>query len=184
MPTSKRKNQKTRPAAPSVDPRNRLNDLDSRSWLKFQKSWYVLPTASSGATAPAAEFVIFFTKKRNLEGHRSRVGLIADNAAQLSPVIKKLGREAVISNSAAAHGTLPLLDYALLDLRGAQLEPTRDRLLAPPWQHGLEQLARHLKPGAYMTIFASNSDADGRLLPWAWLIALAVGELLFSKMKK
>src|SRR5512140_2368607 len=54
-------------------PTNKLNELDSKTWLKFQKSWFVHnpPPRKKGAlTHPAKfpetmaqEFIEFFTKK-------------------------------------------------------------------------------------------------------------------------
>src|SRR5512142_2661662 len=54
-------------------PTNKLNDLDSKTWLKFQKSWYIHnpPPRKKGvlmhpAKFPetmAQEFIEFFTKK-------------------------------------------------------------------------------------------------------------------------
>jgi DNA modification methylase len=54
--------------------RNKLNDLDSKTWLKFQKSWFVHnppPRAKNQLDHPAKfpetlarEFVEFFTKER------------------------------------------------------------------------------------------------------------------------
>ena len=53
--------------------RNQLNDLDSKTWLKFQKSWFIHnppPRKKGVLTHPAKfpetmaqEFVEFFTKK-------------------------------------------------------------------------------------------------------------------------
>ncbi len=167
----------------SVDPRNRLNDLDSRSWLKFQKSWFVLPAAKS-LTKSAAEFILFFTKKNPAAGGRARVGLLRENAGMLSPLVKRLGREAVVFKAAAAASAQTAakqLDYVLIDLC---------HLLAGE-QHSLEniaaglqavqQLASRLKPNAYLTIFARNFEAQGRLLPWAWHFGLAVSRFLVIK---
>ncbi|MEP7358441.1 MAG: DNA methyltransferase [Anaerolineales bacterium] len=60
------------PAAKKKRP-NKLNDLDSKTWLKFQKSWFIHnppPRRKDVLTHPAkfpetlaAEFICFFTKK-------------------------------------------------------------------------------------------------------------------------
>jgi DNA modification methylase len=60
-------------AVKKLMPKNKLNDLDSKSWLKFQKSWFVHnpPPRKKGvlihpAKFPetlAQEFIEFFTKK-------------------------------------------------------------------------------------------------------------------------
>src|SRR5512141_2943115 len=54
-------------------PRNKLNDLDPKSWLKFQKSWFIHnpPPRQKGALVHPAkfpetmaqEFIEFFTKR-------------------------------------------------------------------------------------------------------------------------
>jgi DNA modification methylase len=54
-------------------PKNKLNDLDSKTWLKFQKSWFIHnpPKRKKGALVHPAkfpetmaqEFIEFFTKK-------------------------------------------------------------------------------------------------------------------------
>jgi DNA modification methylase len=59
--------------APTGGRRNRLNDLDSKTWLKFQKSWFVHnppPRRKDVLTHPAKfpetlaeEFIRFFTKR-------------------------------------------------------------------------------------------------------------------------
>jgi hypothetical protein len=35
---------------PTVHPKNTLNDLDGREWLKFLKSWYVFDAVKSDLT--------------------------------------------------------------------------------------------------------------------------------------
>ena len=54
-------------------PRNKLNDLDPKTWLKFQKSWFIHnpPRRKKGALVHPAkypetmaqEFIEFFTKQ-------------------------------------------------------------------------------------------------------------------------
>jgi DNA modification methylase len=75
-----------------VDPRNRLNDLDSSHWLQFQKSWFYFTPETP------AEFIQFFTKQKREDGHPSRVGIFPENAETFQQVVEALGREAVLLN--------------------------------------------------------------------------------------
>jgi len=62
------------PDANSTKPRNKLNDLDPKTWLKFQKSWFthnppprrkdVLQHPAKFPETLAEEFIRFFTKER------------------------------------------------------------------------------------------------------------------------
>ncbi len=62
------------PDAKTTHPRNKLNDLDGKSWLKFQKSWFthnppprrkdVLQHPAKFPETLAEEFIRFFTKEK------------------------------------------------------------------------------------------------------------------------
>ncbi|MGH7492423.1 MAG: DNA methyltransferase, partial [bacterium] len=183
MPTSKQQPARSRDL---VDPRNRLNDLNGRNWLKFQKSWFVLSARERSAKV-AADFMSFFTKKRSAAGRSMRIGFIAENAAALAPVAKKLGREAVVFDNAARssqHRPEEPLDYVLIDLCDLLEGKIRSGQNISFWLDYLRHLVDHLKPGAYLTVFARNLEAQGRLLPWAWHLGLALSRLLAIKDEK
>lgn len=170
----------------TVDPRNRLNDLDARSWLKFQKSWFVL-SAQERSAKVAEDFILFFTKKRTAEGRRARIGLIAENAAALAPVVRKLDRETVvIAGAAQSSDSSPEkpLDYALIDLCDVLADNVHFLRNISWWRDGVQRLATRLKPRAYLTIFIRNLETQGRLMPWAWHLGLAVSRLLVIKDEK
>jgi DNA modification methylase len=73
MPTTRAKKPTVAHAASPRTPRNKLNDLAPRDWLKFQKSWFIHnpPPRRRGVLAHPAkfpetlvrEFVEFFTKR-------------------------------------------------------------------------------------------------------------------------
>ena len=60
---------------------NRLNDLDGKQWLPFQKSWF------RHHPAVYEEFISFFTKRLRPDGTPSEVLTLADAPADrmLSP---------------------------------------------------------------------------------------------------
>lgn len=183
MPNIKKK---TKPLRHAADPGNRLNDLDGRSWLKFQKSWFVLNPAER-QTKVAAEFILFFTKKRNAAGQRSLLGVWEENAPALAPLAKKLGREVTIFNAASQNspgtGAPPALEYALIDLYDElQQEKAFEKKFAALVQR-VQHTAQHLKPHGYLTIFAGGAAAEDGL-PRAWLLAMAIGQFLALKDEK
>ncbi len=168
-------NHNTNSAKAQVDPKNRLNDLTSREWLPFQKSWFVRSPQT------ARDFILFFTKQQNAEGRAPRIGLLPENAEAFSPLIHELGREAVIVEEGAEAAQL---DYGLIDL--CEQFPNEEDFAhySVTWLARIRHLARLLKPQAYLTIFARNRDAAGRLVPMAWQIGRSVSEFLSIKDEK
>ncbi len=167
-------------AKAQADPKNRLNDLTSRAWLTFQKSWFMF-SPQEGLAQTARDFILFFTKQQNAEGQAARIGIVQENAALLAPLIHELKREPVILALEAREAQL---DYALVDLRG-QFEHAEN--FAPSftmWMMRLRRLASQLKPQAYLTIFARNRDEQGELLPLAWQLGRGVSKFLAMKDEK
>ena len=102
-------------------PRNRLNNLDAKKWLKFQKSWFVhnppprrpevLPHPAKFPETLAQEFIEFFTKRGQtvldpmvgvgstlvacLRSGRNGIGI------ELNPTYAQIAREAVAAELAA-----------------------------------------------------------------------------------
>ncbi|NUO79931.1 RsmD family RNA methyltransferase [candidate division KSB1 bacterium] len=158
-----------------VDPKNRMNDLTSREWLTFQKSWFVL------APQTLKDFILFFTKRQNAEGRASRIGIVRENAEALAPLIRALNRDAVIVEIGEEEAQL---DYGLIDL--SEQFPNEDSFAQTneAWLARIHHFARRLKPQAYLTIFTRNRDAAGRLVPIAWQIGRSVSEFLSIKDEK
>lgn len=163
-----------------VDPGNRLNDLDSQRWLTFQKSWFLMPRGQSLA-ATAADFIAFFTKQFTAPEQRARVGLLAENAASLQPVVSALGRAAIILDDLDPAATPLALDYCLIDLSSVITSAAADEGDLQHWQARLAVIANHLKTNSYLTVFIRNQDAGGLLQPLAWLLGKAVGQTLSMK---
>ncbi len=176
------RNKQSSPTARDVDPGNRLNDLDSQRWLTFQKSWFIIPRGQSLAST-AADFIAFFTKQFPAPEQRARVGLLAENAANLQPVVSALGREAIILDGLDLAATPLALDYCLIDLSSVMTSPADEGDLQH-WQARLAVIANHLKTNAYLTVFVRNQDAGGLLLPLAWLLGKALSQTLTIKDEK
>jgi DNA modification methylase len=168
-----------------VDPKNRLNDLDSRRWLQFQKSWFYL-----SAETPA-EFIAFFTKEfcqdtqpSTRKPQRSAVGIFPENAATLEPMVKSLGRGAVVLEEPLLASSATALDYVLVDLRKIFNDEESYLRQAPVWLNCLHAVAALMKPNSYLTMLLCNSDAGGRSLPLAWQFGKLVGSFLTMKDEK
>ncbi len=166
-----------------VDPKNRLNDLDSQRWLRFQKSWFVF-TPLERSAGVAAGFIEFFTKKIVAPELPARIGLLQENAAVLQPLVVALGRQPIIVDHFAANAPLPELDYCLFDLSEAFTAPSSYLNEIALWQARFHQIALRLKTNAYATVFIRNRDDRGRLLPIAWNFAQAIGQILALKDEK
>ncbi len=170
----------TNSAKAQVDPKNRLNELTSREWLPFQKSWFTF-SPQAGSAQTARDFMLFFTKQKNAEGQATRIGIVQENAALLTPLIQELQREAVFVTN-ETHDLQ--LDYALVDL-SAQFEQAESfEQTHEQWLAQLRELAMRLKPQAYLTLFVRNGDDEGRLVPRAWQIGRSVSAFLAMKDEK
>ena len=180
---------------------NRLNDLDGKQWLPFQKSWF------PDHPAVHEECIRFFTKWLRPDGTPSVVltlaGVPADRA--VAAAATAAGREAVLwpakaaksnrsSGGAALAGQweadrptaqLPA-DYALVDLRGRL--PTLPALrtflhrTAPFWS-ALGQ-SNVLRERGYATVLIDNRQQDGVIVPLAWELARYLAGRLTLKDEK
>lgn len=168
-----------------VDPKNRLNDLDSRRWLQFQKSWFYL-----GQETPA-EFIAFFTKEfcqdtqpSTRKPQRSAVGIFPENAATLEPLVKSLGRDVVGLEQSLTASSDMALDYVLVDLRKIFHDEESYLRQATVWLNRLHAAAALMKPNGYLTILLCNVAAADRYLPLAWEFGKLVGNFLTMKDEK
>jgi DNA modification methylase len=166
-----------------VDPKNQINDLDSRRWLQFQKSWFMF------AAETFAEFVTFFTKKIALDQQRSRVGIFPENAEVLRPVIVALGREAIVLNGASLTANYDSsqranLDYVMVDLRKIFSDAESYDRQESRWLERLHATVALMKPKSYLTIFLCNLETDAKYAPLAWEFGKSVGNFLAMKDEK
>lgn len=144
---------------PDVDPKNRLNDLSSREWLPFQKSWFALEKN------PLPDFISFFTKTVYPDGHTGTVAVYPETVLR-EVDISSNGRD--ICNLATLQQ--PNLDYVYLDFtefRTMQdLQANRAKI-----QQIIRQIEHALRDRAYMTIAAKNWHSPNGSELVAWEIA-------------
>ena len=158
-----------------VDPKNRLNDLDSREWLQFQKSWF--PDSEN----TLAEFIRFFTKSKHADGRLGNVGILPEQAERLSGAIHACGRQPTIIEEVAESNAL---DYVLIDWRNEHdtLQTYNDKgalRLAK-----LHAATRALQHRGHLTLLMRNATANATLLPIVWHFAMQVTGFLSQKDEK
>lgn len=137
--------------------RNRLNHLDPKAWLKFQKSWFIhspLPRKASVLQHPAKfpetlaqEFIEFFTKRRQtvldpmvgsgstlvacLRAGRHGVG-IELNPAYVRMAERILSEERAALGAAAARLNVRVLQGDATSLDGLELPRRVDYVISSP----------------------------------------------------
>lgn len=159
----------------TADPKNRLNDLDSRRWLQFQKSWFHYDQQRT-----VADFVEFFTKKRYADGHPGTLYLWPDHLLEAIPATLQASRRIVTDPAAKLSQQL---DYALFDLRHlASPDATPEQLAAALAM--IHQVAGHLRELGYVTVMARNRRLATGTQPLAWRLAKLIGEFLVQKDEK
>ncbi|KAA3613324.1 MAG: hypothetical protein DWQ05_17700 [Calditrichaeota bacterium] len=156
------------------DPKNRMNDLTSRQWLQFQKSWFILEKN------PLAEFVAFFTKARYQDGHP---GKIAFYPPQLLNNFVAENRDPREFFSVDDHPISDKVDYVYLDFQnletGEQLQSAKPKIEAI--NHWIQD---HLVDRGYITIAVKNfHSANGSQLI-AWEIAKWFSQYFLQKDEK
>ena len=180
---------------------NRLNDLDGKQWLPFQKSWF------PDHPGVYEECIRFFTKRRRPDGTPSVVltlaGIPTDRAvaaaataagreavlwpAKATPPLERLDCAVVASQwEADRPAAQPPADYVLVDLRGRL--PTLPALrtflhrTAPFWS-ALDQ-SNVLRERGYATVLIDNRQQDGVIVPLAWELARYLAGRLTLKDEK
>lgn len=181
--------------SPEVDPKNRMNDLDSRRWLQFQKSWFLLSVETP------AEFIMFFTKKFLPDSgtepqQRSRVGVFPENVEALQPVLQTLEREPVLLNPELMQSrdhkstinvnaeSQPELDYVMVDLQKVFPDKESYERQSARWLQRLQATVTRMKPNSYLTIFIRNLDDAQHRVPIAWDFGKQVANFLTMKDEK
>ncbi len=159
----------------SIDPKNRINDLDSRQWLQFQKSWF--PVSEN----TIQDFFRFFTKQKKADGQISRIGILPEQASGLSETIIACGRQPLIMDETVAEGAA---DYVFVDWRDEKdtIESYNNK--------GATRLAkihtavRTLQLNGYITILMRNASNYATLLPFAWHFSQQVTAIVSPKDEK
>ncbi|RME01528.1 MAG: hypothetical protein D6814_01320 [Calditrichaeota bacterium] len=158
----------------AYDSKNRLNDLDSKQWLQFQKSWMPIEDAIAG------QFVAFFTKQRYADGHTGRVLVFPQAAKQAMLQNSHPPRELILQNE------LPdgeKLDYVYLDFSRYTFEgflSEFENQLFPL----LMQAIRSLALQRYLTVVIQNHNTVHGRFPTAWKLARWLGRYLALKDEK
>jgi DNA modification methylase len=157
-----------------VDPKNRLNDLDSRQWLQFQKSWFV---ASDNL---AVEFIRFFTKHRKPDGQSGVVGILVEQKEKFLHVIHSCHRQPLIIDSAPPAAA----DCVVIDWRQMQDSVSVYNEQGPARLRRIHAAAQALTHGGYLALLMRNGRDESTLLPVAWHFGLHVADLLKQKDEK
>jgi len=158
-----------------VDPKNRLNDLDSRQWLQFQKSWFQVSENT------IQEFFRFFTKEKREDGHISRIGILPEHISRLSEILSACGRQPLIIDETVAEGAA---DYVFVDWRDEKdtIESYNDK--SSVRLEKIHAAARALRLNGYLTILMRNARDNATLLPFAWHFSQQVAAIVSAKDEK
>ena len=156
--------------------KNRLNDLDSKAYMKFLKSWFLFQDNS------ADDFIRFFCKELDEDGRKMQVGLWGFDHKQL----KELNSNKRIFVDLQAPIASGPLGYALFDLRTVPLAGPdqtllffREKLLPL-----LPQLRKHIRHRAYISFFIPFQGNDSEFFPVAWQLGQWIGEWFEMKDEK
>jgi DNA modification methylase len=155
--------------------RNRLNDLDSKSYMKFLKSWSLFNKKT------LSDFIMFFTKQEDTSAQISRVGIWGFNPQDKSELLKT-GRHIIDMDSDLSK----TLSYALIDLRNQTFYSESEVFIffKEYLDDLLKNLRKHLVEKSYITLLCSNSKKEHFFFPMAWKIAKLVGQYFEMKDEK
>jgi DNA modification methylase len=228
--------------------KNKLNDLSTRDWLKFQKSWFVHnpPPRQKGVLRHPAkfpetmieEFIRFFTKAGQVvldpmagtgstviaAARAGRIGI----GVELQEGYARIGR-AWLEEEAVEGGESRIITADALQLSKLKLPPVDYCITSPPYWDMLRvkgfetqqkrgaaaeldmyysddeadlgniedyreflklltkvyrQVAKVLRPRAYLTIIVKNVKKGGTIYPLAWDLGREVGRFLTLKDEK
>lgn len=156
--------------------KNRLNDLDSKSYMKFLKSWFFFQDNTP------ADFVRFFTKQLNEQGQPNTVGLWGFHPT-LSKELTATGRHFIDLADGKQSNELA---YALFDLRTISFSGPDDTLhffqktILPL----LPALRSRLQHKGYISFFVSMYHDKHSFFPIAWQLAQWLAQWFEMKDEK
>ncbi len=159
---------------PKADPKNRLNDLDSRTWLQFQKSWF----EPDGRTI--ADFVRFFTKSQYPDG-RSGVVRFFDQKQAAEVAHEFTNDQRAISST--ANEAPDLIDYVYADVR-ERLRPDLTESELNDLAGELLAMCDKLRESAYITVVAQNFRTEFGTETLAWRLAQKLSRKMKQKDEK
>jgi DNA modification methylase len=169
--------------------RNRLNDLDPKAWIKFQKSWFihnppvrredVLRHPAKFPESLAQEFIEFFTKRGQVvldpmvgTGSTLVASLRAGRhgfGVELNPAYAEIARAVVAEEQASLGEEAAALQAEVIQADAAHLEdlvlPPIDYVLtSPPYWDMLHargaETQRHRRATQGLDVFYSDDPAD------------------------
>jgi len=155
--------------------KNRLNDLDSKSYMKFLKSWCIYDQNT------LKDFLLFFTKQKDENGQANFIGIWGFHAAAKNDLTK--GERKLVDLNSASNDKF---SYCLMDLRQQQFS-NEDQVLSFFNEHLVHQLKRlvaQLNKKAYLTILCSNFKESNSFFPSAWMIGKLTAQYFEMKDEK
>ncbi len=162
--------------------KNRFNNLTSKEWLPFQKSWFRF----KDTTDLLIQNILFFTQIREDEAYYPNI--ITQNSKE---TLQKLQSDKAL----AGRRILPFeqqaafkrIDFAVFDLLEAvhALQSFSDfEILLTDLARKIHQIADKLVDRKFILILAQNKVIDGVFYPFAWLIGKYFQQILSLKDEK
>lgn len=156
--------------------KNRLNDLDSKSYMKFLKSWCLKEETLWN------DFIYFFTKQHNNDGITNKVaiwGFSADQQKQLGATCRQI-------TDLSKDRNLDDFSYALINLQKTSFCNIKDthNFFSETIKPLLFTLKKSLRQKAYLTILMQNTTENGAFFPLAWITAKWVSQYFEMKDEK
>jgi len=154
---------------------NRLNDLDSKSYMKFLKSWALFNETT------LHDFILFFSKAKDESGQHTSIGLWGFDEDE-KMALSKAGRKVIDLR----FNFRDKLNYVLIDLRKEVFRNSEevDIIHKKYLQSLLIKLSGYLREKAYITLLCSNYEQDNVFFPSAWQIAKTVSRYFEMKDEK
>ncbi|MGD9489770.1 MAG: DNA methyltransferase [Calditrichaceae bacterium] len=156
--------------------KNRLNDLDSKSYMKFLKSWYIADVSS------LPDFIRFFTKENNPEETPSAVAVYGIDYEALD--LQRLTGRRIIDIEQDL--LTEKISYAVINLQNEHLDSEKGVInffintLTPI----LKQIYNYLEPKRYLTILVRNHESGNNFYPSAWHVGKLVTQYFEMKDEK
>ncbi len=161
---------------------NKFNDLSTKSWMTFQRSFFMYKSSSQ----LYKENIQFFTKKNNSDGRISNVLYKGsqETCREIKTLAKELGRDSV---DFSFIDPVTRVDFAIFDEREnlaaietiGQYEKYREKLYQQ-----MMSISRKIGRRRFLLIIAQNIDVDRTFIPAAWDIGKMVSDYLSLKDEK
>ena len=160
--------------------KNRFNNITSKEWLPFQKSWI-----KDVLLVERYRSYIRFFVKFDLENNKPYIYYSGDNLDAFNKIAKQEGA-IVITNikDIEEEQKLQLVIIDLLDIN--KIELTKKKLIEK--RDSVLELIKIIKPyildRRFLTIFCRNYQIENKYLPFSWELSEYVSQLLSLKDEK